>query len=118
MHGFSYMINKPAIEKYGDNTPLTASFLDRKSVRETLTRPSWDPATAVYAIEGCRDFMKESPRGTISVDESGKTTFKEDENGLHTVILLNVGDEKSRADCEILGAKYIDDCALWVYGDR
>lgn len=116
--GIGILTGKPAIEKYGDKTPLTASFLDRKSVRETLTRPSWDPATAVYAIEGCRDFMKESPRGTISVDESGKTTFKEDENGLHTVILLNVGGEKSRADCEILGAKYIDDCALWVYGDR
>lgn len=116
--GIGMLSGKPAIEKYGDSTPLTASFLDRKSVRETLTRPSWDPATAVYAIEGCRDFLKESPKGTIFVAENGKTAFKEDENGLHSVILLNVDGQKTKADCELMGAEYIDKCALEVYGDR
>jgi hypothetical protein len=34
------------------------------------------------------------------------------------VILLNVDGQKTKADCELMGAEYIDKCALEVYGDR
>lgn len=116
--GINILTGAPAIAKYGDTTPLSASFLSRRDVRETGTRPSWDPATAVFAIEGCRDFLVESESGVISVDDTGKTSFKPSPCGAHRVIYLKgMGTELEKL-YQKLAAEYIDNCALEIYGDR
>jgi hypothetical protein len=116
--GIGILTGAPAIAKYGDRTPLSASFLSRRDVRESGTRPSWDPASAVYAIEGCRDFLEESDNGTILVSDEGKTSFEPFENGKHRIIYLRgVGTDLENTS-KTLAAQYIDNCSLEVYGDR
>lgn len=116
--GINVLTGAPAIAKYGDRTPLTTAFLSWKSVRETGTRPSWDPVTAVYAVEGCRDFLTETKNGTVTVADDGKTTFEENEEGTHKVLYLKgVGTELEERSKE-LAAKYVDACSLEVYGER
>lgn len=116
--GIGILTGAPAIAKYGESTPLSASFLSRRDVRETGTRPSWDPATAVYAVEGCRDFLEESKNGVITVADDGKTTFAENAEGKHKVLYL-AGAGAPRAELsKKIAAEYIDACSLEVYGDR
>ena len=43
-------------------------------------RPTWDLTSVLYAVEG-PDWFGLSPYGTIHVDDNGKTTFEQKDNG-------------------------------------
>ena len=111
--GFEMKTGKPILDKYGDSNPLALAFTKYPWV-DADGRHSWDPATAVYSVEGVKDFLKEN-KGTVTVDEKGITRLIPSENGLHTV--LTIKEQKGKTELEVKAefAKYIDDCSLEVY---
>lgn len=107
--GEKVITGKRAVDKYGDNNPLTKSFtLFTGAVNG---RSSWDPITAVYAIEGVKNFLVKSKRGNVTFAEDGATYFNEDEKGKCFVISLNYNNYATEEDCLNAVAEYIDDCA-------
>lgn len=113
--GINVFTGKPAIEKYGNTNSLVASFLSRKDVREKNCRPSWDPLSAIYAVEGEGAFFEVTGYGKISVTDEGKSTFEKCEGSKHRIIYLRgVGTEQEMTTRK-LAADYIDTCALTVY---
>ena len=114
--GFEMKTGKPILDKYGDSNPLALAFTKFPWV-DADGRHSWDPATAVYAVEGAKDFFKENI-GTVLVDEKGVTTFVPDENGQHTVLTMKEKAGKTELEVKAECAKYIDDCSLEVYANR
>ena len=57
-------------------------------------RFSWDPATVYYAITKDTCAFIESPKGIISIDDNGVTTYIPDSNGKHTYLKCNNTNEK------------------------
>jgi len=114
--GINVLTGTPAIERYGNTNSLVASFLSRKDVRERNNRPSWDPLSAVFAVEGECALFELTKNGKIHVSDEGKTTFEQDEHGTHRIIYLKgVGTDTEKATVK-LAEDYIDACALAVYG--
>jgi len=106
--GESMRSGKPAIEKYADANPLTCAFIAFGSLNG---RHSWDPATAVYAVEGVKDFLCESEAGDLSVTDDGATYLTPNPSGLTKILTLKPADGKSPQDCKDAFASYIDACA-------
>ena len=101
-------------EKYGDTDPLAVSFtefLTNCKIPPSEGRHSWDPAAAIYAVEGCREFLNESERGNITLPDEGVTYFTPDENGNITVLTNRLMENETEADSKARMAKYIDTCA-------
>lgn len=113
--GLDMLTGGPMMEKYGDSTPLSYAYVHYADTREIGGRHSWDPAAAVYAVEGCRDFLDESPRGTVLVDDEGRTVLLNDPNGLHSVLTIKPHDGMTEQQCKDRFAAYIDACALNVH---
>lgn len=113
--GLDMLTGKPMMEKYGEETPLSLSFLRFGDTAARGGRHSWDPATAVYAVEGAGDRFEESPRGTVTVDDEGRTVLHADPAGLHSVLCIKVPDGVSEQECKNEIAAYIDGCAMRVY---
>lgn len=110
--GFNMLTGGPMMEKYGERTPLSYSYIHFADTRAIGGRHSWDPALVLYAVEGCRDFFAESPRGTVCVDGDGRTTLRSDPNGLHTVLTIQPHSGLTEQQCKNRIAEYIDACAL------
>jgi len=93
------------VRKYGDSNPLTMSFL--LWLKDVKGRSSWDPMTAIYAIEGKREFFSESEKGNITVTDNGTTYFEVSPDG--KFVILSKNSEVS----DVIGKieKYIDECA-------
>ncbi len=116
------------MDKYGENHPLSLSFLKfgnlvalsarakgnstHTDVKTGVGRFSWDPITAVYTVEGARDWLEESACGKAEIDENGVSYFVENENGLHKVLRFN----SKRAQAEVVAelGEYINACALEI----
>ena len=64
-------------------------------------RPMWDPTAVMYGVEGDK-FFTAGPRGKVSVDPEGVTTFAESAEGRHRI--LSVTGEQAKA-----AMKYIQD---------
>lgn len=111
--GFEMKTGRPILNKYGDSNPLALAFTKYPWV-DADGRHSWDPATAVYAVEGTKEFFKENV-GTVTVDEMGVTSFKPDKNGQHTVLTMLEKDGKTELEVKAECAKYIDDLSIDVY---
>lgn len=111
--GFEMKTGKPILDKYGDSNPLALAFTKYTWV-DADGRHSWDPATAVYSVEGTKGFLQET-KGTVIVDEKGITRLIPSENGLHTVLTINEYEGKTELEVKAEFAKYIDDCSLEVY---
>lgn len=109
------MTGVPIVEKYGDNNPLAMSFVKFGAVPAVGGRHSWDPATAVYAVEGAGEYFDESSRGTVAVDEIGRTVMKYDDNGLHSILAVKQINGESAFESKKRVAAYIDGCAEAVY---
>ena len=109
-----YMMTGTALaEKYGDTDPLAVSFtefLTNCKISPSEGRHSWDPAAAVYAVEGCKDFLNESERGSITLTDGGVTYFTPDENGNITVLTNRLYENETEADSKARMATYIDTC--------
>lgn len=52
------------------------------------SRPTWDLTSVLYAIFPERGYFGVSPKGTVSVNEKGLTTFAPGETGLHRYLTL------------------------------
>ena len=52
-------------------------------------RSSWDPATMLCAVRPGADYWSLSPRGTITVEETGLTELVPDEYGKHRFLIEN-----------------------------
>jgi len=104
--GRDVITGEKAVIKYGDSTPLTLSFLCW--LKKVAGRCSWDPMTAIYAVEGKRDFFKESGKGNVSVTDDGTTYFEADEGGKFTILSPDF-DSNSNIIKKI--GDYIDTCA-------
>ncbi len=113
--GFNMWTGAELMKKYGHETPISKSFMLYPGVVEQGARHSFDPATAVYAVEGCKDLFDEGGRGTVVVQDDGKTVFTPDENGLHSLISVHAVDGLSFAEEQDLVANYIDACVLEYY---
>lgn len=114
--GMNMMTGGPAVKKYGENTPLSLSFLlYPPTKKDNYLRHSWDPATALYAVEGCREFFEETEGGVIKVNGEGRTSFTPTADGKHRVLYVNTKDGKTEAEAKAAVAKYLDDCAIKVY---
>ncbi len=50
-------------------------------------RPSWDPITVMYAVEGGAGVLCCSPRGNVTVNDAGETHFAQDPSGLHSYLI-------------------------------
>ena len=110
--GFDMITGCPMMKKYGEDTPLSHSFIHYGDTREIGGRHSWDPATLVYAVEGCRDFFDESPRGMVRVDHEGRTVLNAGENGLHSYLTIKPQGNLTEQQCKDRIAAYIDSCAI------
>ena len=115
------MTGRGTVEKYGRTDPLSLSFIEFLTccgIPLSAGRHSWDPAAAVYAVEGCREFLVESERGTISLTDDGVTRFNPDENGNITVLTNLLLDGETEADSKARMAEYIDSCAEQVINQK
>lgn len=110
--GLEIMTGGPVMEKYGDSIPLSLAFGLFPGVKNKGARPSWDPATALYCVEGCKDFFEESERGTVSIDEHGFTTLNVGDGGDHRILTVKKGMPNEKI------AAYIDGCAMKLYEGR
>ena len=100
------------MKKYGAATPLSMAFELFPGVKDKGARPSWDPATAVYCVEGCREFFEESKPCIVNIADDGITTMVECDCGLHRVLTK----AKDVSNEEI--AAYVDECAIRIYEGR
>ena len=112
--GLDMLTGGPLMEKFDESTPLTLSYIryPYDSVRKNGGRHSWDPATLLYAVEGCGDRFDESPRGTVEIDDEGRTLFHADEDGLHSCLTIRPHAGLSEAECKKRIAGYLDRCAM------
>lgn len=113
--GLDMLTGGPIMKKFGESTPLSFSYVNYADTCEIGGRHSWDPAAALYAVEGLRSWFVESPRGTVSVDSEGRTEFHEDADGLHSYLTIHVPDGSTEAERKALIAAYIDHCAMMVH---
>ena len=111
--GFEMKTGRPILDRCGESNPLALAFTKYSWV-DADGRHSWDPATALYSIEGARGFFKET-RGTVKVDESGITTLIPDEYGMHTVLTMLEKEGRTELEVKAECANYIDNCSLEVY---
>ena len=109
--GADVITGGPVLRAFGESNPLSLAFCRFPGVLKKGGRSSWDPATAVYAVEGCLDFLREGPCGTVTVDDEGKTKMCLDGAGKHRVLTLKDGVADAFA-------AYIDSCALQLYEER
>jgi len=76
-HDFSYVPDHPIAEAY------------RAYKQMPYDRPTWDPTAALYAIRPDAGYFSLSPKGEITVDEEGRTHFREDPGGRHRYLKVN-----------------------------
>lgn len=112
--GMNIITGASIMEKYPSSL-LAVSFFNFPSVKELGGRHSWDPVTAMYCVEGCKNFLTETEKGIISVDEKGKTSFTPCDNGNHSVLYVKSKDGFTEAECKAEIAKYLDDCSIELY---
>ncbi len=82
--GFNMLTGKPMCDAgRADNSPDSLSY---QMVGFENGRPSWDPATAYYAVYGTGDLFYETAPGKISMDEEGYTYFTARNGGNHILV--------------------------------
>ncbi len=116
--GADIITGGPMIEAFGESTPLSLSFCRFPGVLKKGGRSSWDPATALYAVEGCGEFFTETPDGTVSVGDDGKTVYAPNGMGKQRVLYLKEHGEQGVRRAIEETAAYIDRCAMWVYQNK
>jgi inosine-uridine nucleoside N-ribohydrolase len=64
-------------------------------------RESWDLATVLYAVRGSGDYWNLSEYGSITIDQDGVSTWKNEKNGRHAYLMkkmdpTHIGNEMNR----------------------
>ena len=86
------------------DNPVRDAYIAHK-VGQSLNMPSWDIMALMFASGKFGDMFSLGEKGSVSVDDNGKTTFSL-ENGEHCLIYRKA-EQKSFADCinELLSNK-------------
>lgn len=113
--GVHVITGGPVIKAFGESTPLSLSFCRFPGVLQKGGRPSWDPATVLYAVEGCGEYFVETPPGTVAVEDSGKTVYIPNGMGKHRILHICDRDGKGRRQAAVGLAAYIDECTMRIY---
>jgi purine nucleosidase len=71
---FAYVPHHPVADAYRDYKPMP------------YDRPTWDLTAVLFAVRP-KDSFSLSPRGRVSVDDQGVTTFVEDKTGPHQYLI-------------------------------
>jgi len=71
----------------GEKHPLCISY--KLYEKMPYDRPCWDLTSVLYVIEPEDSFLDISPRGKITVDETGYSRFTPSESGLHHYLILD-----------------------------
>lgn len=79
---FEWYLRYPTVEKYSN--PIAIAY--RKYLPMPYDRPMWDPTAAIYGVEGAEGLFTMGPRGTVTIDENGLSSFKEDPAGRHRIM--------------------------------
>ena len=109
--GIDMITGKALKDKYGMNSPIPASFFLFPDAKEG--RHSWDPATALYTVEGAKDLFTEV-RGCVTVDEQGVTVLEHNSDYDDRVILVNT-NENNEAQAKAKVAEYLDNCVMKLH---
>lgn len=116
--GIDMLTGAEAVQEYGYTTPLTQSFINFnskicKGICDPLKsgRHSWDPATAVYAVEGVGEFLTKSEPGRIEVKDNGVTVFTPCSDGNASVLWPNTAGGTTEQETKDKMAAYINMCA-------
>ena len=80
----------PAGEKYVH--PVAVAY--REYIPMPYDRPMWDPTATIYGVEGELDLFTLGPRGTVTIDADGISTFREDPAGRHRI--MSVTEEQAQ----------------------
>lgn len=112
--GQDMLTGGPMIERHEDRNPVSMSFWIYGSVRKKGGRHSWDPATALYAVEGCGNYFDESTSGRVEVDDLGITRFTPGE-GLCSILSLKKRSGLSEAEQRAAVVERLDRCVMRVY---
>ncbi len=83
---FSYVAEHPIAEAY------------RLYEKMPYNRPSWDPTATLYAVRPNSGYFGLSPRGTITVDDEGRTHFTPSANGTRRYLILEETQRKRVLD--------------------
>jgi hypothetical protein len=78
---------------YVRHHPLAEAYIRRNPPPHN--RPTWDLTSVLYAILPDRGYFDVSPRGTVTVESDGFTSFKESPQGNHSYLILRP-DQKPR----------------------
>lgn len=111
--GLDMITGRPMLAKYGEASPIALSFNLNPWGRNG--RHSWDPATALYTVEGCGDWFVER-YGSVFVDENGVTSVSDSSCGENCVVFINV-DKNGEAEKKAEIAAYLDDAVMRLHGD-
>ena len=65
--------------KWAGNHPFVKAY--ESYMKMPYNRPTWDPISALYALEPNNGFFSLSEKGTVAVDDKGGTVFTPDPNG-------------------------------------
>ena len=113
--GTDIITGGPMLDAYGEGTPLSLSFCRFPGVLKKGGRSSWDPATALYVVEGCGEYFTETPCGTVSISEEGKSIYTADGMRKHSILHVRQHDGMTLQQCNERIAAYLDTCAISVY---
>ena len=112
--GWDMITGIPMIEKYGESSPIALSFLLFPGAKDG--RHSWDPATALYTVEGCKDFFTER-HGKVTVDEKGVTSITDDVLDNNCVLFIN-SDISSTPEMKAKIAEYLNTSVMKLHENR
>ena len=76
-------------------------------------RHSWDPATALYAVEGCGEFFIER-HGKVTVEENGTTVQYEKAVDEDCVLFQNIADTTVQ-EAKDKTAEYLDSIVMELH---
>lgn len=88
------VLSGASLQNQSDNPVKTAYFVHGNGINFNL--PSWDIMTLMFASGEFNDMFSLGEKGSVSVDDNGKTTFRQG-NGEHCLIYRKT-EQKSFAD--------------------
>ena len=92
--------HKSILNDFGNpnKNPLCIAY--QSYMKMPYDRQTWDLTSVLDAIEPDKNWFLHSPKGTISIDNDGKTTFVESETGMHQYLIIP--EEKVQKTLETL----------------
>ena len=112
--GENMITGRPMIAKYGDSSPIGLSF--KLFPWASDGRHSWDPATALYTVEGCGDHFTEH-HGKVSVDENGVTSITNDPQDNNCAIFINIANN-NLDESKNKVAEYLDSVVMTLHSNN